>query len=169
MGKHDNPYSKKRVVFCEDTGEQCTGDKYLSTKHWKALRLKVYEHFHGECQRCHSVLPLEQAIIHHRTYSRFGNENIKDLVLYCGRCHTIIHAAKGNSRAMHTALNEMMRELTDEERYEICVLIAKLRGENVDEYINACFDISKKRQDAAKLRKLQRNAKKNGKATERKE
>lgn len=118
-------YTSKKQVYCKDTGELTTGDQYLKSRHWQLMRLKVFEHFNGECQRCHSVIPFEQSIIHHRTYKRFGNENLKDLILYCHSCHTIIHK---NKKAWHETNKDIqfyIKQLNDDEKKKVIKFIEK--------------------------------------------
>lgn len=79
-------------ICCKDTGEIAKDySTYLQTNHWKALRKKVYEKYNSECQRCHDSVTSESADVHHRSYKRLGNEKIEDLVLYCNKCHAVIH------------------------------------------------------------------------------
>lgn len=119
MNEHEhNPYSSKRMIYCSDTDEHVTGQGYLSSLHWKMMREKVYEYYSGECQRCHDVLPLNLYVVHHRTYKNIGHENLKDLILYCPKCHAIIHKHKRNSNRRHNgvSLDSLIREMSFEEK-----------------------------------------------------
>lgn len=118
-------YSNNKKIYCKDTGETTTGDKYLQSKHWKLLRIKVYEHFNGECQRCKSAIPLEQAVIHHRTYKRFGNEHLNDLILYCKSCHTAIHKNKKQWHETNKDIQFYIKQLTDIEKKKVIDYIEK--------------------------------------------
>lgn len=74
-------YSENKKIYCKDTDEHCTGKNYLSSRHWKKKRKEAYEFYKGQCQKCKTVIPIEQSNIHHRTYKRIGNEILTDLVL----------------------------------------------------------------------------------------
>ena len=118
-------YSEKKKIFCPDTGEQCNGTNYLYSKHWKQMRLKVYEHFKGECQRCKTVLPLEQAVIHHRVYKNIGNEHMNDLILYCNSCHQKVHKNKKKSHNTNKSIQFYIKLLNDEEKMKVINYIKK--------------------------------------------
>ena len=51
------------------------------------MRYRVFEREQGACQMCGE----EGQHVHHMTYARFGNENLKDLQLLCESCHIKIH------------------------------------------------------------------------------
>lgn len=110
------PYSPQRIVRCKDTGETITGDKYLSSQHWKALREKVYQDRGAECERCHAPLEHKAMVVHHNTYKRFGNENMADLNLLCQKCHKIIHRKKKDGREENRGVMELYRKLSKSER-----------------------------------------------------
>ena len=76
-------YNAKKIITCPDTGEVVSGDRYLSSIHWKQLRYQVYNYYEGKCQRCGDDIPVAVASIHHRIYKRLGKEKITDLVLLC--------------------------------------------------------------------------------------
>ena len=112
------PYSENRVIHCDDTGETVPGNKYLSSKHWKQMRISVYNHYKGVCQRCGSNVPLEEADIHHRVYKRIGSEKITDLVLYCSHCHACVHKTKKQFHAANKNIQDLIQKLTSNERIE---------------------------------------------------
>lgn len=83
----------KRNIYCS-TGEYAkTYSEYLSTKHWKNLRLKIYERSNGLCEKCGDWLD-GKFEVHHKTYIRIGNERYGDLLCLCHNCHTELHRAK---------------------------------------------------------------------------
>lgn len=126
MGKwKGNAYSEHKIIHCKDTDETCTGDKYLSSKHWKGLRIRIYEKFGGECQRCKEIIPFNVANIHHRTYLRIGNEKETDLILYCDRCHKIIHRAKKQGRQTNGDFQDFCSKLTKREKAEALEVLKK--------------------------------------------
>lgn len=132
-----NPYSPRKHIKCMDTGEECTGDRYLSTSHWKKMRHKSYEYYKGECQRCHTVIPISQAEIHHRSYKNIGNEKMTDLILYCKRCHWMIHKSKHEAHSINGAYQKVMSSLTMYEKKKVINYIAtELLGTTYEELMN---------------------------------
>lgn len=62
--------------------------EYLTSDEWQRLRnlkLKQAEH---KCQLCNSPEHLQ---IHHRTYQRLYKEDLNDLTVLCGSCHSKFH------------------------------------------------------------------------------
>ena len=121
---------KFKNIHCKDTNEVAADYKsYLQTKHWKQLRREVYELYNHECVRCHDIIPLTYANIHHRKYKNLGRESIKDLILYCNRCHTIVHNKKKKEKAERLDFTHFMarcnRELTKVEKDKIIKYITK--------------------------------------------
>ena len=114
----EKPYSKNKEIFCRDTNEHCTGETYLKSKHWQQMRKIVYEKYKGKCQRCGDCIPLGMANVHHRTYKRIGNENINDLILYCNKCHAIMHKDKALEKNRKKDLNSFINQLDRSERAE---------------------------------------------------
>lgn len=122
---------KLKNIKCKDTGEIATDyNSYLQTNHWKQKRIEVYEHYNHECVRCHDVIPLSKANIHHRKYNNIGKESLNDLILYCNRCHTIIHNKKRRAKDDRKNFTQFMarcnRELTIEEKNKIIDYISQM-------------------------------------------
>lgn len=128
-------YSNKKIINCSDTNEVVTGDRYLSSRHWRLLRERVYLHYGRTCQRCLTVIPLSQATIHHRTYKRLGNEKITDLVLYCNSCHATTHKDKAAGHDINITLQHLIKSLTISERESVVQYIATLRGDDPKELL----------------------------------
>jgi hypothetical protein len=55
--------------------------------HLAKVRKKALTRDNGRCQTCFSDEDLE---LHHRTYDRFGEENLEDLIMLCKDCHEAI-------------------------------------------------------------------------------
>lgn len=118
--KHSlKPYDPKQIICCKDTGEQVSGDRYLSSKHWQQLRTAVFTKYGGECQKCHSTIPLEKAHIHHITYKRMGHENMTDLILYCSNCHTNVHNAKRRAKTTNKNIRTYINMLDDAGKQDV--------------------------------------------------
>lgn len=126
------PYSNRKVIKCVDTGEVCSGDKYLNTKHWKAIRIKAFEYYNGVCQRCGDYMTQNNFTIHHRSYKNLGNEKMTDLVLYCNRCHAIIHNKRYEGRSINATIQFMLGKLTPSEKERVAKYIANILGNTVD-------------------------------------
>ena len=119
-------YNSKKIIRCKDTGEVVTGDMYLTSKHWKELRVKVYNLYNGRCQRCGQYFPLSKINVHHRIYSRIGNEKMSDLVLYCGHCHSCVHSKVPKKMPKKINLTHLITHfLTLDEQQEAVELIIK--------------------------------------------
>ena len=131
-----HPYSPKHIIHCEDTGETVSGNKYLSSKHWKQLRAEVYNYYNGICQKCGDPVPLSEADIHHRVYKRMGKETLTDMVLYCTHCHACIHSSKKKNHQTNKDLQTLIQSLTaseKEEAYRLLVEHFKLSDIRLDE------------------------------------
>ena len=122
-------YSSKKIIHCTDTGEETTGDKYLTTKHWKQLRELVFQDRNGECERCHEPIELSEADIHHNCYKRIGKEKLADLTLLCTRCHLIIHKNKKAGHTENKNVMELYSKLSKSERQKAIAYMQKLIDE----------------------------------------
>ena len=112
------PYCNKNIVECKDTGERVTGDRYLTTKHWKNMRVKVFNYYGGVCQRCGDSIAIDGAEIHHRIYKRMGNEELTDLVLYCKHCHHCVHKGRKDAHLINKSIPSLLSKLTFSEKVE---------------------------------------------------
>lgn len=65
--------------------------EYLNSEHWIELRKKFYNSklFNGSCYCCGD--DKGKFNLHHKTYKRFGNEKLDDLIAVCEDCHKEIH------------------------------------------------------------------------------
>lgn len=63
---------------------------YLTSQHWKSLRLKVLNRDKHTCQTCNTKQHLQ---VHHLTYERLFQEDVSDLVTLCKGCHEATHAS----------------------------------------------------------------------------
>ena len=61
---------------------------YLTTKHWRYVRLKKIESVGGECETCSARDDLD---VHHLTYTTLGREVKRDLAALCRSCHRKNH------------------------------------------------------------------------------
>ena len=82
-----------KPTICKDTNEYAkTYEDYLSTRHWRALRVKVAKLRNHLCELCDKKIELGYHI-HHKSYKRLGNERLGDLMFLCENCHKEVHIA----------------------------------------------------------------------------
>jgi hypothetical protein len=62
--------------------------QYLQTRHWDELREAAKANAGNRCQLCNTESGLQ---VHHRTYERRGREELSDLTVLCGGCHSKHH------------------------------------------------------------------------------
>ena len=58
--------------------------RYLLSSRWHSKRRQVWQRCGGVCERCHLRRMTE---VHHRTYARLFDEDLRDLQGLCRRCH----------------------------------------------------------------------------------
>lgn len=61
---------------------------YLESPEWARLRRRAIVRAGGRCQLCNSRKSLN---VHHRTYTRIGEERLDDLTVLCRSCHERFH------------------------------------------------------------------------------
>lgn len=82
--------------------------KYLKSKNWNNKRTEAYRLYGYKCQRCNVNKNLH---VHHKTYARFKNENIKtDLAILCDHCHNLYHSLYSHTGIRTT--NEFIKDKT---------------------------------------------------------
>lgn len=64
-------------------------DTYMSSKEW--YNLKGRHKAAGLASQCLSCSRTDKLTLHHRTYKRFGNEDLTDLIPLCWECHKSVH------------------------------------------------------------------------------
>lgn len=75
-------------------GEQLTPqhraayERYLQTPQWKERRDRTVKRAKGKCSLCSSK---KQLNVHHRIYTRIGEERPEDLICICRSCHSGHH------------------------------------------------------------------------------
>lgn len=62
---------------------------YLQTPEWEETRKKALKRAGFRCQICNAYGV--RLNVHHRTYERRGNEDNRDLITLCEKCHGIFH------------------------------------------------------------------------------
>jgi ssDNA-binding Zn-finger/Zn-ribbon topoisomerase 1 len=63
--------------------------EYLKSSAWEDKRIDALNYAEYKCQICYrNDIPLH---VHHRTYERFKQERISDLVVLCRDCHAKFH------------------------------------------------------------------------------
>lgn len=79
-----NAKIRKRIEYLKTMPYQ----EYLQTPEWKERRLRILERDSYRCQVCNSPDHLN---VHHRDYSRRGDEEDSDLTTLCQGCHQVFH------------------------------------------------------------------------------
>jgi len=95
---------------------------YINSKQWKSKRLQFfsslyYRHSKSNivcfCCRKELFFGNDSIHVHHKTYKNFQDENLKDLLSLCPKCHTNIHKMNRSLgvelRACHNILRKIMR------------------------------------------------------------
>lgn len=75
---YKNYYQRRREEYSE----------YLKSEHWRELRDRKLKQVGGKCQICGSTRGLQ---VHHKKYDNLGSENLWDLRVLCGNCHSGTH------------------------------------------------------------------------------
>lgn len=84
-------WQEVRRCFRSDNACDSSGmpyEQYLKTEHWKLIRQQKLIQADYRCQICNSAHGPE---VHHRTYERLGHEDLADLTVLCGDCHSKFH------------------------------------------------------------------------------
>jgi len=63
---------------------------YLTTPHWKAVRMRRLRAAHFQCEECGEHKTILD--VHHLHYRSLGREKNKDLKVLCRPCHKDAHA-----------------------------------------------------------------------------
>ena len=94
----------KFPVFCPDTQETFYNyPDYLKGDHWRGVKERYFaSKLKKECNVCKRKDRLD---LHHKSYKRFGNERLTDLVYLCRTCHSRLHESinhVGDKRKLNT-------------------------------------------------------------------
>ena len=68
-------------------------NEYIRSDEWKKKRILVAQRENHRCQMCGELVVVHYHI-HHKTYARFGNEDLDDLMFLCEDCHIKLHREK---------------------------------------------------------------------------
>lgn len=72
--------------------DHITYAEYLATPHWKQVRKAMLWLAGGRCQVCKNEQDLE---VHHASgYDCLFNERPEDLLVMCGKCHSLYSEAR---------------------------------------------------------------------------
>lgn len=73
-------------------------DAYYASDQWKKLRQRALRRFRNSCAVCNRDGNETTLEAHHRTYQRFGQEDLQDLTVLCHSCHRTFHDSGRLSR-----------------------------------------------------------------------
>lgn len=66
--------------------------EYIQSKEWQAKRKERIRLDCGKCRGFHFIAEKKNLHVHHKTYKRLGNENVKtDLITLCSKHHKRVH------------------------------------------------------------------------------
>jgi hypothetical protein len=90
---------EQRAMMVRYLRSDITYERFLQTRYWHAIRLKVISDRKHLCEVCSEKRP--DVEIHHRTYDHRGEEYayLMDLRLLYGRCHNMAHELKAMIQA----------------------------------------------------------------------
>ena len=88
--KEINPKATHKIVYKPRVDKPTSYDEYVVKMHprWKRKRQEAFRRYGSECAVC---LSKGQLHVHHITYKRLYNENLKDLRVLCEKCHKELH------------------------------------------------------------------------------
>lgn len=112
---------------------------YLQSEAWKSKRRIAIDRAGGRCQLCNADGCILE--VHHRTYERFGNEDLGDLTVLCGDCHRAFHkrqkkVAKREKKQKKNRRHPSSREIQARFREEEAVRARKALVEETDIFRN---------------------------------
>lgn len=64
---------------------------YLKTDYWKSFRQKSLEHYENKCNWCGADGEEVTMHVHHIKYGEWFNEELENVILLCGSCHSKAH------------------------------------------------------------------------------
>lgn len=95
INKYEKAHPNKEEIYIEPkrnetelTEAQIIYKEYLSSPHWQHMRQMALERSGHRCQLCGYRGNLK---VHHNTYQNRGHEELTDLVVLCGKCHSKFH------------------------------------------------------------------------------
>lgn len=77
--------------------------EYLKSATWADLRQQVIQRDKGICRTCKHP----GADVHHKTYKRWGCENLSDLITLCRPCHDAWHSTHPSNRKGKSSIGSM--------------------------------------------------------------
>jgi hypothetical protein len=85
---------QQRVMIIQYLRSDITYERFLQTRYWHAIRLKVMSDRKYVCEVC--TEKRSDVEVHHRTYDHRGEEfaYLMDLRLLCSRCHKMVHEVR---------------------------------------------------------------------------
>lgn len=95
-------------------------DAYLSSPHWRRLRVTYQESGRPIVCICGDTEDLDY---HHKTYDRLGAEDLDDLTPLCRRCHAALHTLERRGVATLDPVS-----LTDSERQAVNRIVEQRRA-----------------------------------------
>lgn len=92
-----------RVRLGEDIMNKTEYQKYLASSEWQGKRTGALERDGYRCQLCSITNDEGTLHVHHNTYDNVGDEANEDLIVLCGKCHSLFHNIKNINEQDHPA------------------------------------------------------------------
>ena len=88
--------------------------KYLNSSHWKDVKQRYKAS--KLIQKCYVCGSKEKIHIHHKSYTRIGNEKLNDLIPLCETCHAKVHKYLRENKSGKTTLWNVARKVRNKSR-----------------------------------------------------
>lgn len=88
MLKKKKKKRKKKTVIKMSVKKNNKYHKYLLSDEWANLKIDLFKKRGKICERC---LSNDKIHVHHLTYKNIFNEDPKDLLILCSKCHKKEH------------------------------------------------------------------------------
>ena len=88
-------------------------NEYMLSPEWKEKRIAVAQREDHVCQMCGQKV-LVKYHIHHKTYARFGHEDLNDLMFLCEQCHSKLHRDKDKANGVVRKPIQRPKKVQDE-------------------------------------------------------
>ncbi len=94
-------------------------EAYLRSPEWQAKRVQALARALNRCQVCNVGTRLD---VHHRTYERFGDEDLDDLTVLCRPCHEIFHGSGRKTQRVAKQSQKKKRTSYTAEQLDVMVI-----------------------------------------------
>lgn len=122
--------------------------RHLNSAKWKGIQQEVLARSGYRCKGCGTTKRLQ---VHHLVYTRFGNEDIDDLIVLCKDCHWKAHH-KSKRRSSRYQLTHVKRSAKESSRS--LSKSEELAAEN--EWLHQVFERNRRNREATRRKAMMR-------------